>query len=254
MIEKIQSLTDEYYEWLKENTNLRLVEDWVEITTPYLDRHNDCIQIYAKRTDAGFELTDDGYTLYDLETSGCKIDTPKRRALLNMTLNGFGVVVENDAILVRASVEEFAFRKHNLLQAMLAINDLFYLASATVRSLFFEEVISWLDASEIRYTANLKFAGRSGFDHRFDFVIPKSKQHPERMLFSINNPNRDNMQRAVFSWGDTREARGGKSLAYALLNDGEKPVAENVLNAFRKYSVQPVQWSNRESVREELVA
>ena len=254
MIDEIQSLTDEYFEWLRENTNLRLVEDWVEITTPYLDRHNDCIQIYAKRTEVGFEISDDGYTLYDLETSGCKIDTPKRRALLNMTLNGFGVVVEDDAILVRASVDDFALRKHNLLQAMLTINDMFYLASATIKSLFYEEVVAWLDESDIRYTSNLKFSGKTGYDHRFDFVLPKSKLHPERILFSINSPNRENMQRAVFSWGDTRETREGETLAYAFLNDAEKSATDNVLTAFRNYSVRPIQWSDRESVREELAA
>lgn len=254
MIDEIQTLTDEYFTWLREKTHLRSVEDWVEITTPYLDRHNDCLQIYAKRTNGGFELSDDGYTLFDLELSGCKIDTPKRKALLNMTLNGFGVVVEDDAILVRASAEDFALRKHNLLQAMLAVNDMFYLASTTISSLFYEEVVAWLDESEIRYTPNFKFAGKTGYDHRFDFVIPKSTLYPERILFSINNPNRENMQRAVFSWGDTRDAREGESLAYAFLNDAEKSVSDNVLTAFRNYSVQPIQWSDRESVREELVA
>ena len=34
---------------------------------------------------------------------------------------------------------------YNLLQAMLAINDLFYLAVPLVASLFYEDVVSWLD-------------------------------------------------------------------------------------------------------------
>ena len=41
MIAEIQRLTDEYHVWLREKTILRSVDDWVEITTPYLDRHND---------------------------------------------------------------------------------------------------------------------------------------------------------------------------------------------------------------------
>jgi len=47
MIGEIQSLLDEYMRWLKEKTQLRQIDDWVEITTPYLDRHNDYLQIYA---------------------------------------------------------------------------------------------------------------------------------------------------------------------------------------------------------------
>jgi len=128
MIDEVQALLDQYWAWLRDKTTLRQVKDWVEIfeiTTPYLDRHNDCIQIYAKRRDGGFVLTDDGYILHDLEQSGCKIDSAKRQALLKMTLNGFGVQLNNQALEVHASPDNFALRKHNLVQSMLAVNDLF---------------------------------------------------------------------------------------------------------------------------------
>ena len=55
------------------------VRDWVEITTPYLDRHNDFLQIYTKRQDCGSILTDDGYRLAGWEQSGCTIDSPRRQ-------------------------------------------------------------------------------------------------------------------------------------------------------------------------------
>ena len=38
-----------YYDWLKAKTSWREVNGWVEITTPYLDRHNDYIQIYLRQ-------------------------------------------------------------------------------------------------------------------------------------------------------------------------------------------------------------
>ncbi|WP_418888699.1 DUF1829 domain-containing protein, partial [Methanothrix soehngenii] len=37
----------------------------------------------------------------------------------------------------------------------------------------------------------MKFTGKSGYDHLFDFVIPKSKKRPERILQAINRPSRD---------------------------------------------------------------
>ena len=95
MIDEIQQLTNTYHNWLSEKTILREIRDWVEITTPFLDRHNDHMQIYAKSSNGGFILTDDGYTIDDLEMSGCKLNTPKRLDLLHMTLNGFGVSLEN---------------------------------------------------------------------------------------------------------------------------------------------------------------
>ena len=175
MINEVQSLLDRYWKWLRDETVLREIGDWVEITTPYLDRHNDCLEIYAKRQDGGFLLTDDGYTIEDLEQSGCSIDSARRQDLLKTTLNGFGVRISGatNALEVRASADDFALRKHNLVQAMLAVNDLFYVASSPGVSLFYEDVVSWLDACDIRYTPNVRFTGKSGYDHRFDFVIPK---------------------------------------------------------------------------------
>ena len=52
----IKQLLDGYLGWLRDNTVLRQMEDWVEITTPYVDRHNDRLQIYAKRQQEGYVL------------------------------------------------------------------------------------------------------------------------------------------------------------------------------------------------------
>ena len=254
MIGEVQSLLDQYWIWLRDRTSLREIGDWTEITTPYLDRHNDCLQIYAKRVNGGFVLTDDGYILDDLEQSGCKLDSPKRQALFKTTLNGFGIQMNEKALEVHASADNFALRKHNLVQAMLAVNDLFYLASPVVANIFYEDVVAWLDLSEIRYTPNVKFTGKSGYDHRFDFVIPKSKVQPERVVRAINRPSRDTAQVMAFSWIDTKEVRSPDSRAYAILNDSDQQLSENVLAAIRSYDVHPIAWSTRDQAREELAA
>ncbi len=114
-------------------------------------------------------------------------------------LNDFGVKLVNGAMEVAASKDDFPLRKHNLIQAMLAINDLFYLASPMVSSLFLEDVVAWLDENEIRYTPSVKFTGKSGYDHLFDFVIPKSKKRPERILQAINRPSRDEAGATAFA-------------------------------------------------------
>jgi Domain of unknown function DUF1828 len=73
---------------------------WIEMTAPFLDRHNDALPICARPENGGCVLTDDSYTVHDLEESG-------------------------------------PARQHNLIQALLAVNDLLYLASPIVERLFF---------------------------------------------------------------------------------------------------------------------
>src|SRR5436305_808757 len=60
MAQEIDKLLNDYRAWLREKTTLREVNgSWVEITTPYLDRHSDALQIYARAENGGYVLTDD---------------------------------------------------------------------------------------------------------------------------------------------------------------------------------------------------
>ena len=255
MAQEIEKLLNDYRAWLKDKTTLREINgSWVEITTPYLDRHNDALQIYARQENGGYVLTDDSYTIHDLEACGCNLNTEKRQDLLKITLNGFGVRMNKEALEVHASPENFPARKHNLIQAILAVGDLFYLASPVVESLFVEDVIAWLDANDIRYTPKVKFTGISEFDHLFHFVIPKSRKQPERIVQAITRPTRETALSFINAWTDTRQVRPPESKAYAVLNDVEQSISGNVLDAFRNYRIQPVPWTSRAEVVTELAA
>ena len=137
---------------------------------------------------------------------------------------------------------------------MLSVNDLFYLSVSFTKSLFWEDVAQWLDVSDIRFTPSVKFTGKSGFDHYFDFVIPHSKKKPERILKAINKPNRDTAEALAFSWIDTREARITNSKAYAFLNDSDTIPQSSILDALKNYDVTPILWSKKEEIKEELLA
>ena len=76
MIDEIRGLLDQYAQWVRDKSVLREVNDqYVEITTPYLDRHNDYTQIYVRRDNGAFLLTDGGETIQDLRASGCDLET-----------------------------------------------------------------------------------------------------------------------------------------------------------------------------------
>jgi hypothetical protein len=256
MVAEIDRLLEDYRLWLKEKTLVREIDGtWVEITTPYLDRHNDALQIYAKRIHDGFLLSDDSYILHDLEASGCDLSkSSKRQALLNLTLKGFGVKLNEEALEIYATKETFPLRKHNLIQAMLAVNDLFCLAKPMVESLFLEDVTAWLDSVEVRYTPNVKFTGISGYDHRFDFVIPKSRREPERIVQAINRPTKTSVADFIFSWNDTREARSSDAQAYAILNDVGNSLSSHVEDALRNYGIHAVPWTRKFEAETKLAA
>ena len=245
MIEEIEELMDRYQNWLKDRTALRVVEDAIEITTPFLNRHNDYIQIYAKKIHNDIILTDDGETLEDLEMSGININIPNRRELLKMAANGFGVTVNKNMISVKTSLEKFPLAKHNLVQTILAVNDLFFTVRTSVPNIFFDDVRSWLDEREVRYILDAAFIGRSGYTHKFHFVIPRSRFASERFVQTINHPSKHAAESIAFSWMDTKDRRDDDSAAFAVINDCDRSVPSGMEEALSNYGIVPVKWSAR---------
>jgi len=249
-----QQLISSYLAWLRKGLSAESLENSCELTTPFLDRHNDHLQVYAVKRNGNIVLSDDGYILSDLRSSGLEFNTPKRQLVLHSVLNGLGVRVEGNQLVVEASTTTLGQRLHSLIQAMLALNDMFVMAEPRVASFFWEDVKRFLDLHEVRHSPRVKIAGKSGFDHAIDFLIPKSKTRPERLAQAINAPSKNTIGAYLFLLTDTRDARGDESEAYAFLNDRDREVGGDVIEALDAYRVIPALWSQREQFVQQLAA
>ncbi len=250
--QECEQLIEDYLEWLRKGLSIESLENACELTTPFLDRHNDHLQIYAAKENGKIVLTDDGYILSDLRTSGVELTT-KRKVILDSVLNGFGVRREENRLMVEASHRNIGQRIHTLILAMLTVNDMFVMAQPRVASFFWEDVRSFLDQHDVRYSPRIKIAGRSGFDHAIDFLIPKSKIHPERFIQTINAPNKSTIGTCLFALGDVRESRSEKSEAYVFLNDTKREIGGDMIEALESYEVKPTLWTHREEYVEALL-
>ncbi|MGH3999683.1 MAG: DUF1828 domain-containing protein [Pseudonocardiaceae bacterium] len=245
-----------YSQWLRSASKVEVLENGVtELTTPFLDRHNDHLQIYAeKKSPDLILLSDDGYIVAELKSSGVDSRGPKREELIGRLLAGHGVVLRGSELQIEASISNLGQRIHNLVQAMISVDDMFMLAQPTVQGIFAEDVSRFLDDHDVRYTPQIKFSGRSGLDHLVDFVIPKSKLAPERVLQVLNTPRRDRVNSLLFAVSDTKPSRGKDVEYYALVNDSQSKVQPEILHALAEYSVKARTWSDRDELINELAA
>lgn len=241
-----EQLIADYLRWLKEGIRISEMERSCQIATPFLDRHNDEIEIYVEKHNGGLLLTDDGYTISDLAASGMAFGTAKRKAHLTAILNGFGVKMEGDELQVPATAQDFPQKKHCLVQAMLAVNDMFVMGEEQVMSLFKEDVAKFLEENGIAVFLDFKLSGRSGFDHKFDFGLPKTPKKPQRVLQAINNLTKDQALSFAFAVADARVIRAEPLQAVTFLNDVEHPPNEENVAAIRAYEIQPLLWSRKQ--------
>lgn len=65
---------DNYINWIKQNVYQHEIKpDVFRFTLPFLDWHNDQIEVYIQKNGNDFRITDDKYTVSDLEMSGLNI-------------------------------------------------------------------------------------------------------------------------------------------------------------------------------------
>lgn len=253
------NFTEMYLKWLKENFKSTTMQtelgQFVQISTPFLDRHNDHLQIYIKQDGQELYLTDGGYIISDLEMCGCNImSSPKRKKVLSSILNGFGVQLYKEEICTKANRLNFPQKKHALLQAMISVNDMFFMSQPQVLSMFLEDVQLFFDTNFIPYVSNAQFHGSSGLSHTFEFAIPATRKKPERFVRTINDVSRDKVDSVLFSWGDIRELRKPGAHLYVMMNDTEKPVRPELANALTIYGGTPLYWSKRNEYVEDLAS
>jgi len=254
MSKSIKSLIDEYTNWLRDNISVAQLGDAYEVTTPFLDRHNDHLQIYVRQETSRTLLSDDGYVIADLRQSGCALDSEHRKRLLTSILNGFGVQRDGDEIFAVSHNGDFPQRKHALIQAMLSVGDLFATAQGHVKSLFLEDVAAYLESIGAPAFPDFQLVGKSGFQHKFDFALPKSANAPERLVRAVNRPNKDTALLVIAAWNDVRASRSADSQMYTVLNDSETKVPGEVVDALKQYDIIAVPWSQRMDHKVKLAA
>ncbi|WP_425656885.1 DUF1828 domain-containing protein [Tenacibaculum ascidiaceicola] len=254
----VNTYVNDYYNWLREKTYIQKNSDtnWFLISTPFLGAFNDTIEIYAQKKGSQLKLSDNGETMSNLELQGLHIQGSKRRrAILDTILLNYGVRVENDELVIEANIENFSQSKHNFLSAIIEINDLYVLSKNNVASIFKEDVRNYLDLNDIIYTPDFISKGATGLEFNFDFQI--AKKNKEIVIKSFNTINKSNLPTFLFSWDDikpVREKITKKSVsAIAIINDTDKEIKMEFLDALKAKNADYILWSERDSEKSKLL-
>lgn len=246
MISEMQLLYDN---WNKNQLQLDDHEDFILITTPFLDLHHDLLQlVFTKDSRGGYKLSDDGYILSELSILGIDIfSSPKRKSFFDMTLRIFGV--ENNRATGELSISfnslsDYPKKQNNLIQCLLRVSDMLLTARNTVISIFAEEVSNYFRANNVFFSEGIGYTGKTGNYQSFDFVIPAAKQKREKIIKAINNPRADNYKQPLLSFIDIQEMKPDSDFI-VLGNDTNQAMSETFYSSLTNYKIEVLVWSER---------
>jgi hypothetical protein len=245
----IAPLIDDYHVWLKENTFVResSISEWVAIQTPLLDQFNDTVEIMIKKEADKITMTDDGITLDNLSLLGVKLNKGERKDIMDKILFTLGVSLVRNELVVYATKEDFAQKKHNLLSAMMELGHMSVLSSKNVLNIFKEDVKSFLNRHEIIFTPEFVTKGVTGIEFIFDFQV--ASRDRELVIKSFNSITRQSISAFLFSWEDIKPVRQKLTqktvAAVAILNDS-KPIGPEFIEALQVKEADYILWSDRD--------
>ncbi|MCE6988489.1 DUF1828 domain-containing protein [Dyadobacter sp. CY323] len=244
------TLINDYYGWLKSKTVVIPDErtEWVSIQTPFIGLFNDTIEMYAQKKGKKILLSDNGDTFHNLELVGASINrVGERRNIAERILLNYGIQLNNDELVTETTEQNFAQKKHNFLSAIMELNDLYVLSKPNVASIFKDDVRIYLDEQNIIYTPDFISKGSTGLEFMFDFQI--AGKNSEIVIKSFNTINKQTLSSFLFSWDDIKPIREKVSkknvTAIAFINDEDKPVKAEFLEALRSKHADFIIWSDR---------
>ncbi|WP_031528792.1 DUF1828 domain-containing protein [Dyadobacter crusticola] len=247
---RANTLINDYYGWLKSKTVVIPDErtEWVAIQTPFIGLFNDTIEMYAQKVGQKILLSDNGDTFQNLELVGAAVNrVGERRNLAERILLNYGIHLHNDELTTETTEQNFAQKKHNFLSAIMELNDLYMLSKPNVTSIFKEDVRTFLDAQNIIYTPDFISKGSTGLEFMFDFQI--AGRDNEIVIKSFNTINKQTLSSFLFSWDDIKPIREKVSkknvTAIAVINDEDKLVRGEFLEALKSKNAEVIVWSER---------
>lgn len=251
MTSETKSLVDRYIDWLREKSSEEdLAGDWKLLTIPFLDRHNDALQVFVGPGHEGLRITDEGRIIRDLRQAGCDLKpASRRREIAEEILRGLGLdpgILDDGAIKTTAVNGEFPGKLHHTLLSMLAIDGLANLSSQNVATIFKEDVEDWLLNNGFRYAKGVEFVGHSKIRHVFDFELPAGNAQPRRVLHAIPNPDKLHIQSFTYEVLDTREALDGGSPEFIAVLQDRTAISPKQYKSLLAHDIRTMKWSNRE--------
>ena len=241
-------IKDSYIEYIKENTHVNLLEgDSQEVITPFVNTYGDGISFTIKYDGKYYILTDDGFTLWDLQLNGIDLTKKnKRHHLLKSILNYNGLELMDDEIIKKTKKHNLGQAIHDMTQVLLNVYDLSLLHPQTVQSHFLEDVRSYFhENTEYNVFPDLSIAGKSRLEHKFNFLAMSKGKYKLHFILS--------------SWLDTTENRTirygrNESLSVIISSDGYKELKDEYQEALNEYNINILNFEDKKKLKAQLGA
>lgn len=253
-MEKIDTLVQKYIQFFSNSIKVEKLNYGYAISVPLLDRHNDCLEFYVDFNDDGtIHLTDDGYTLDELETYGIKFNkkNTKKNTYFNTILNVNNIKINDNMELVKDFKEEdFAFETQLFIQGMINIGDFYLTDNKGTQDNFFDKLESILINLSLPYKKDVTLKGNNKVSTTFNYRIDG---HDHSVYTKIISNTKNDAYASMFVWENIPEKEKGNDVMLLIVKK-DSGIDDDFLSLTEEKGIGVASRKNEQDILNKLKA
>jgi len=120
----IDNLMSEYFQQLRTHTKIQQEGEFYSICFPFLDRHNDYLELYVRPVeDNRLLITDDGFSITDAVQRG--VDFTSLQWSLSKLLDNTGIAIAGNKLKIICSKDKFHESLNKMIVAVIQIGGIY---------------------------------------------------------------------------------------------------------------------------------
>ncbi|NLR33181.1 DUF1828 domain-containing protein [Levilactobacillus tujiorum] len=256
----IQNIASNWINWITKETHFKtLSNNNIQISLPFTDSSGDGIIFNVEPKENGFLVTDQGYTIWNLEVNGVNVTKKdsNRWRILQSIINPYKFQINQKNEISKIVTEsELSQTITDFAQIIINVSDIAFMNRSNTSGMFFDDVHTYFSnkRSEYSFLKNFYADGKTNQKYRFEYLFtPRPNDFKLTKLY--NTLSKNSMDAVIGIWSDTqqfREENYGSNATFNLLLNGisekEKPYVEGLMS----HDIQVIDFQDKSSVKEKL--
>lgn len=244
----IANLQQTYQEWATQRIKFVQLDTSILVETPFVDMHHDTIELFIENTTSGYRMTDDGYTLDELDTLGIQINrSEKRLGYFTKILMNFGVShdpISGELFIPFDNLNDFPVMQNRLIQCVIQVSDLLLTSRSNVMNLFTEELADFFLDNDIPIDQGVGYRGKTGNEIIFDITVGKTRHTAPKAIKAVNNPTSSAYESPLLNIIDVQPLRK-ETQFFVIANDLENNISPKFVDSIQNYQIPVLKWSEK---------
>lgn len=244
-----------YIQWLTENHSFKDISDsFIELQTPFVDAFGDSISLLIQKiTPTRFYVTDQGYTVWNIEAHGIDLSkSNSRRKQLMHSIAKFENVEISDEKEICKSSNQSALNQtiHEVTQAVVKIANLALTNRKNSSAIFYDEVSNYFQENKktlFTFTKGMYMPGRNNILHKSDYTFFVDEGPKYTKMYNTINKNTHDIILGIFT--DTNDFRSENEGLFSIIYNGrDSSTNMELIEGLQKHSIEVVDFYNKEEV------